>query len=238
MRTISLSSSLTKKKRIMDTFEKIVEKISFYRDHSVLVFASSAQKDGCNVVATECAKILAARGKNVLLIDTDLRNTVESKYGVGLSEYLAGQAQWGDIFCQTDCPRLYTIPSGQTPPNPTELLSSKAFGSLLSGARSTFDYVILSTSPLSSYVDGALVAVRCDGAILVLSSRRTKEKEATEAKRLLKKSGCKILGAVLNAMTVAEAEPIPEAEDKKEPVSAQKEKRPANKKADVFEEEE
>ena len=138
------------------------------------MFASSSANDGCNVVAAECAKILAARGKNVLLIDTDLRKAVESEHGVGLSEYLAEQAEWGDIFCLTDTPHLYVIPSGQTPPNPTELLSSKSFGSLLSGARSTFDYVILSTAPLSDHIDGALVAVRCDGAILVLSSRSTK----------------------------------------------------------------
>ena len=236
MRTLSLSSALTKKKKIMDTFEKIVDKISFYKDHSMLVFASSSENDGCGVVAAECAKILAARGKTVLLIDTDLRKTVESEYGVGLSEHLADQAEWSDIFCQTDCPRLYTIPSGQTPPNPTELLSSKAFGSLLSGARSTFDYVVLSTAPLSACVDGALVAVRCDGAILVLSSRSTKEKEAAEAKRLLKKSGCKILGAVLNATAVAKHEPA--SDTTPEAAVAPKSERPAHKKDNVFEDEE
>ena len=236
MRIIPLTSALTKKKKIMDTFEKIVDKISFYREHSMLVFASSSENDGCAVVAAECAKILAARGKTVLLIDTDLRKAVESEYGVGLSEHLAEQAEWSDIFCQTDCPRLYAIPSGQTPPNPTELLSSKAFGSLLSGARSTFDYVILSTAPLSACVDGALVAVRCDGAILVLSSRSTKEKEASEAKRLLKKSGCKILGAVLNATAVAKHEPT--SDTTPEAAVAPKSERSARKKTDVFEDEE
>ncbi|MBO5111484.1 MAG: CpsD/CapB family tyrosine-protein kinase [Clostridia bacterium] len=230
MRTLSLYSTLEKKPKIMSTFEKIVDKITFYRDHSVLVFASAAQSDGGAVVAAECAKVLARRGKNVLLIDTNLRRTTEDEEtGIGLSEYLAGKAQWGDIFCQTDCPRLYAITCGQTPPNPTDLLSANAFGALLSGARSTFDYVILSTSPLESYIDGALVAVRCDGAILVLSSKRTSEKNAKEAKRLLKKSGCKILGAVLNTTGIAELEPAPEkpADEK-----------PKKKNTEVFEDEE
>ncbi|MBQ9120885.1 MAG: CpsD/CapB family tyrosine-protein kinase [Clostridia bacterium] len=232
MRTLPLSSALTKKTKIIATFEKIVDKITFYRDPSVLVFASSSKNDGGRVVAAECAKVLAARGKNVLLIDTDLRRSAAADDGVGLSEYLVGKAQWGDIFCQTDCSRLYAIPGGQTPPNPTDLLSAKSFGSLLAGARSTFDYVLLSTAPLDSYIDGALVAVRCDGAILVLSSRRTKERSAQEAKRLLKKSGCKILGAVLNSTAVAELEPPPEAatEETKAPAAPKKS-------ADVFDEE-
>lgn len=229
MRTLTLSSAFAKKTKILATFEAIVNKISFYRDHSVLVFASTSPKDGGRIVAEECAKVLAGRGKNVLMIDTDLRSTSDPESGVGLSEYLAGQAKWGEIFCQTNHPHLFVIPAGQTPPNPTDLLSAKSFGSLLTGAATTFDYVILSTSPLTSYIDGALVAVRCDGAILVLSSRQTKDKAALEAKRLLKKSGCKILGAVLNATAVSEAEPEPEPVAKPDPKPTQKNK----KKTDV-----
>lgn len=204
MRNLNLKVEKKFSPKMRRAIDELVRQISFYEKNLILGFAASAERDGSDVIAIECAKALAEKGNNVLLIDTNLRRQSWDSVGFGLSEYLSAQSDWNSIFCTTDHPRLYMIQNGAMPPNPTELLSSKMFGALLSGARTTFDYVILLLAPLSSCIDGALAAVRCNGAILTVSSRRTKLRAAKEALRLLDKAGCRVLGTVLNRTRVSE----------------------------------
>lgn len=204
MRSIVLKTEKPISPKMQASIDGLTKQIAFYGKNLILGFASSAARDGADVVALECAKALADKGNNVLLIDTNLRRQAWDTVGYGLSEYLSKQSDWNSVFCMTQYPRLYAIQNGATPPNPTDLLSSKLFGALLSGARTTFDYVILTMTPLSECIDGALVAVRCNGAILTVSSRRTKENAARESIRLLNKADCRILGAILNKTKTSE----------------------------------
>lgn len=227
MRVLSLSSELAEKPKSLREIQLLADQMLFYPDAKVIAFTSATEGDGAEVVAWEYARLLAEQGKNVLWVDTDMRRPARAGAAPGLSEYLSDRAERGEILCATNYPRLYAIPSGTMPPNPTDLLSGQAFGSLLSGARATFDYVILSTASLGRYIDGALAAVRCDGAVLCISSRRTTEKDALNAKWLIKKADCRILGVVLNQTGALELfAPAPAAEKplpvKKAPVKKAK----------------
>ena len=92
------------------------------------------------------------------------------------------------------------ILSGPYAPNPTEILGDEQFGNLLKAARQVFEYVIIDTPPLGSVVDAAVISQYCDGAILVIESGSTSYRVVQKVKAQLEKSGCKILGAVLNKM--------------------------------------
>ena len=61
-----------------------------------------------------------------------------------------------------------------------------------------FEYVIVDTPPLGAVVDAAVIAQYCDGAILVIYSDATRYRSCQKVKTQLERSGCKILGAVLN----------------------------------------
>ena len=68
----------------------------------------------------------------------------------------------------------------------------------LSELKKDYDYILIDTPPIISMSDAAIAAKQCDGAILVIESEAVSRRDAMKAKEQLTKSGCKILGAVLN----------------------------------------
>ena len=140
-----------------------------------------------------------------MLIDADIRKSVyKSRYSIGeetlgLSQYLSGQVEHIDeIVCKTNYENVYMILSGPYAPNPTEMLGDEQFGQLLKAARQVFEYVIVDTPPLGIVVDAAVIGQYCDGAIIVIEKDSTSYRVCQKVKSQLEKSGCKILGAVLN----------------------------------------
>ena len=81
-------------------------------------------------------------------------------------------------------------------------MEEASFSDLLKELRNTYDYIILDTPPLGSVTDAAIVAKECDGAVLVIESERVSYKLAQKVQEQLEKTGCKILGAVLNKVNI------------------------------------
>ena len=159
------------------------------------------------ITLDECAELargLAEIGKKTLFIDADMRKSVVLKNSLkaqnikGLSELLSNQATIEDVLYNTQLPCFDVIFCGHFPPNPVELLSSSRLSAILDRFKSIYDYIIIDTPPLDPVIDAAVIASHCDGAILVVGLGKAKIKETTAAKEQLIKSGCKILGAVVN----------------------------------------
>ena len=150
---------------------------------------------------------MAENGKKVIFIDADLRKSVtlsrykaqSSNKGIrGLSHYLSKQADLEEIICETNINGLSMILTGPLSPNPTELLNGELFTLLIKYLRLEYDAVIIDSPPLGSVIDAAVVAPRCDGTILVVESNITSHRIATDVKKQLEVTGCRILGVVLN----------------------------------------
>lgn len=173
-------------------------------DIKVIVLTSSKENEGKSVISAEIAKSMAEVNKKTLLIDADMRKSVMLRRYIatqnfyGLSEFLSSQAELENVIYNTQNPLFDVIFSGHFPPNPVELLSSDRFNKLLKDAREIYDYIIIDSPPLGSVIDSAVIATQCDGAIMVISSGVVTVKEGLDVKQQLEKSGCKILGAVLN----------------------------------------
>ena len=90
--------------------------------------------------------------------------------------------------------------SGQVAPNPSELLGKERFASMIDRAKNEYgyDYIIIDCPPLGSVIDAAVVARVCDGTIIVIESDNLSYRITQKVKEQLDKSGCRILGAVLN----------------------------------------
>lgn len=69
---------------------------------------------------------------------------------------------------------------------------------LLGAVRESYDYVFIDLPPLGSVIDAAVVAAKCDGAILVISDHQVRCHQAVEVVDQLKKCGSRILGVVRN----------------------------------------
>ncbi len=175
------------------------------KHNKVILLTSGHGNEGKSDISFNLAVELGKAGKKVLLIDADIRKSVyKSRYSIGeetmgLSQYLSGQVERiDDVVYKTNYENVYIILSGPYAPNPTEMLGDEQFGQLLKAARQVFEYVIVDTPPLGIVVDAAVIGQYCDGAIMVIEKDATSYRMCQKVKAQLEKSGCKILGAVLN----------------------------------------
>lgn len=88
--------------------------------------------------------------------------------------------------------------AGPTAPNPTSLLGDEIFSMLFETLREHYDYIFVDTPPINSVIDAAVVAQRCDGAVMVVENQAVSYRAVQKALSQIEKSGCQILGGVLN----------------------------------------
>lgn len=170
----------------------------------VIMFTSTFPDEGKSELTFETARSLGQIGRKVLLIDADIRKSVlASRCHLnqevdGLSQYLSGQKNADEVIYDTDIENLSVLFAGPYAPNPSELLADEQFKKLIDYGREYFDYILIDTPPMLNLIDGAIAARFCDGAIMVIESGTISYRLEQKVKRQIEKSGCRILGAVLN----------------------------------------
>lgn len=169
-----------------------------------VMITSTEPNEGKSEITFHTAKAFAGLGKKVLLIDGDIHKSVlTARYHLecevdGLSQYLTGQKKAEDVIYHTNLENLDILFSGPYAPNPAELFESDLMKELLAQAERNYDYIFVDTPPVGALIEGAIVAKYCDGVVLVVRSGAISYKKVQQVKRQIEKSGCRILGAVLN----------------------------------------
>ena len=173
-----------------------------------IMFTSCFPNEGKSDVTFQLCQEIGNMGKRVLLIDADIRRSAYvSRYRIkqkvnGLSQYLSGQLAKEFLIYQTNFLNVDIIFAGPMAPNPSELLEEPAFHELLTESREYYDYIIIDTPPVGSVIDAAIIAKESDGAVLVIESERVSYKVAQKVKEQMEKTGCKLLGVVLNKVNI------------------------------------
>lgn len=191
-----------------EAFRKLRTNLQFLTvDHPprVIVVTSASPGEGKSTTAINIALALAEADNNVVLVDGDLRRPRLAKYldvlgSVGVSTVLSGAAPLGEVLQQTKFPMLTVVAAGLTPPNPSELLGSLAAEKMLSELRAQFDYVIIDSAPVLAVTDGAILAAKSDGALVVVRAGKTRRDQLAHAIGMLNDVGATLLGAVLTMM--------------------------------------
>ena len=177
-------------------------------DLKVLSISSVKPGEGKSTTSTNIAWAFARAGYKTLLVDADIRNSVMS--GVfksrekitGLTDFLAGTADLSNGLCDTNIENLFVIQAGPVSPNPTALLQSENFATMIDTLRKYFDYVIVDTAPIGMVIDAAIIAQKCDASILVTAAGETKRRDILKAKEQLEQTGTSFLGVVLNKFNI------------------------------------
>jgi len=169
---------------------------------TVLV-TSASPGEGKTTTAANLAVSFAHHGMRVLLVDCDLRRgrlhkIFQISREPGITELVLGREEVEGVIRQTDVTGLYVIPSGNLPPNPSELLGGDRMRKVLASLSEGFDLIIIDTPPLLAASDGAILATLSDGVVMVLRAGSTEGEAAQQALQQLTGVGARVVGAVLN----------------------------------------
>ena len=186
------------------TLRTNIQYSSFDKEYKVIMVTSSEPGEGKSTTSGNLALSFAQDGKKVLLIDCDLRKpSLHKKFKIsnliGLSDVLIGKEDLKAALHRYN-ENLVVLTSGKLPPNPSEMLSSKAMSNLLKELKNVFDYIILDTPPVQAVTDSQILSTKADGTILVIRAEKTKKDSVQNALGLLKKVNANIIGTVLNGI--------------------------------------
>ncbi len=170
--------------------------------HSLLI-TSTVPGEGKSVTAYNLAVAMALDGRNVILVDTDLRRpTMHEKAKVsqqpGLTNVLVGHTSLEDALKETNIPGLRVLPAGPLPPNPAELLNSQAMKQLHKALKDQADIVVFDSPPCLATADAQVMAAETDGVLYVIQFGEAKKSAVRHAVEMLRQARTRILGVVFN----------------------------------------
>ncbi len=205
----TLVSFFAPRSRISEVFRGMRTQMLFSAggDQSKIIGVTSAKSgEGKSTVSANLAISLSQTGRDVLLVDCDLRRPrvhklFASPNSVGLSDVLTGKRELSDAISATEVPHLSTLTSGPIPENPAELLDSENFTQLLGVLREKFDIILLDCPPVLPVSDPAIVAPKVDGMVVVIRIDSECRPQASRVQQILAGVDARILGLVVNRST-------------------------------------
>lgn len=169
----------------------------------IIGVTSSMRGEGKSTTAVNLAYVFAEKGSKVLLIDGDLRiPSIAKKLQIhstpGLADLLRGKNKESFGFQNYLLDNWFVLPSGDIPPNPSELLGSSRMENVLNQLKEIFDYIIIDLPPVNLVSDAVSISGLISGMIVVIREEYTEKKELERCFRQLNLSNVNILGCVIN----------------------------------------
>jgi succinoglycan biosynthesis transport protein ExoP len=175
--------------------------------HKITVITSSVPNEGKSTVSLNLAEAVGQMEK-VLLIDADMRRpTLAKTLGLprttpGLSNLVAGTADFKDCVRRLPNSSVDVITSGVIPLNPLELLASKRFGQVLQKLAEHYDRILIDSAPTHAVSDALVLSTYADALVYVVKADATAVPLAAKGLSRLREVGANITGVVLNQVDV------------------------------------
>lgn len=174
-------------------------------NNNLISILGVAPSVGKTFVSCNLGYLLAAAGKRVLLIDSDLRRGTLHKYfnldaKLGLSDFLEQQdsLDFDPILKSSMHENLKVVTRGYYPKDPSELLSGDKFKQFVETVSSQFDVVMFDTAPVLLVTDATLVSGFSATNFLVVGAGVHQPSDIELAMKRLKGAGIVVNGAIFN----------------------------------------
>ncbi|MGH3458277.1 polysaccharide biosynthesis tyrosine autokinase [Aeromicrobium sp.] len=167
-----------------------------------ILVTSAIPDEGKTFVAANLAIAMAKSGRSVLLVDADFRNPgvadlLGLENSVGTITVLLGRASL-EQATQEHVSGVSFLATGPKPPNPSEVLDTRAMRDLMSTIRAEYDVVIFDAPPILPVADAAILLTEVDGALLLTRYGSTSREHLRQAVLRIETVGGRLFGTVLN----------------------------------------
>jgi succinoglycan biosynthesis transport protein ExoP len=177
------------------------------QNRRIMLFVSAIPEEGKTYTSLNTAVVLAQQGHKTLLVDVDLRRPSMHKallpsgeLPAGVTDVIVGNAKLDDVIRPTGIENLFFLSAGNRAPNPAELIGAADIPAFVAQLGEKFDRVIFDSAPVNAVSDTLNIAPHVHKTILVVRAGKTPRKAANRALMLLRKSGAKVAGFVLNRL--------------------------------------
>ena len=170
----------------------------------VIMLTSFNPNAGKTFTTMNIAASMALKGTKVLLLDLDLRKATLSKAlsvnHSGVASYLNGKTDDYHKNLEMLEENLYILPVGSLPPNPTELLLTDRFRSMISSMREEFDYIFVDCPPIDVVADASIIAESADMTMFVMRADLMDKRVLPLVEELYRSGKYKHMALVLNGV--------------------------------------
>ncbi len=189
----------------------------------VILITSAGTQEGKTTILINLGIAMAQTGAKTLLVSSDLRRPVVAKtFGMkrepGITEFISGAVDMDqalrnisdiilgmtgieDITRAAGLSNLWILPCGKLPDNPSEILESKEWASMVHELKKRFQYIIFDSPPLLPVTDASIIASQVDSVVLCYEIGRIPRDALMRARTQLESVGAHISGMVLNQIT-------------------------------------
>lgn len=170
----------------------------------VIMFTSFNPSAGKTFVIMNVAASMALKNCKAVILDLDLRKATLSKAlnlkHSGVAAYLNGKIDDYHPHLDEIAENLYVLPVGTLPPNPTELLLSERFNTLIDSLKVEFDYVFLDCPPIDIVADSSIITDYVDMSVFVMRAGKMDKKVLTTIQDLYEDNRYSHMALLLNSV--------------------------------------
>lgn len=172
-------------------------------ENNIIMLTGPTSGIGKSFVCANCAVLMAASDKRVLLLDADFRNgNLHQHFGAGdepgLYEYIAGLARADKVIQRSVMTNLDFIPTGNLPADAGEFLHRLDLGVLLETLNGRYDFVLIDLPSLLETADVLTIGGQADAIFLIARAGVTTETDIGEALKRLYLGGIAPQGILFN----------------------------------------
>lgn len=176
------------------------------KNAKVIITTSTVPGEGKSFISSNLALTFANHGEKTLLLDGDLRlpnvaRSLQLDNEKGLLDFIENGGSLDEVTVKEVYPNLDVLPSGGKSKNPTQILNSARFESMIAELRDRYDRIVIDTPPLAAVSDALNLLPLVDGILYVIKFNTVKRKTAVVNVRRLWESNTPVFGAILNNIT-------------------------------------
>lgn len=170
---------------------------------SVIAVTSPEPGDGKTTVVANLGVAIAQTGKEVIVVDADLREPTlhevfRCEMKPGLAQVLRGSVMLDEAIQSTEQEGLHILTAGSVIINPAEEVSSPEMKFLIDQLKSRYEIVLFDCPPALAVTDAAGFSTLVEGVVVVLAAGRTTMSYLRRTHETLEQVGANLLGVVLN----------------------------------------